>query len=159
MVWATPVADAERASRVRASPHSARRRAPHADLRTLRSYDWVIDGTLPPTASALGAPPGVLGDIEPELLLSAVREFGADRFGNFWRSSETPAAAFQSAFGTSLDAWTHAWVVRTYGGIEARPTVRRRDVAWLALALPLLVAVAARRRERVLSERLLGARA
>jgi len=29
---------------------------------------------------------------------------------------------------------------------------------WLALALPLLVVVASRRRERVLSERLLGAR-
>jgi len=133
--------------------------AARADSRTLRSYDWVIDGTYLPTASALGAPPGVLGDIEPELLLSAVRELRADRFGNFWRSSESPAAAFESAFGTSLDSWTHAWVVRTYGGAADRPTIRMRDVVWLALALPLLVAMAARRRERLLSERLLGARA
>jgi len=133
--------------------------APRADSRTPRSYDWVIDGTLPSTASALGAPAGALGNIEPELLLSAVREFGVDRFGTFWRSSESPAAAFESAFGTSLDSWTHAWVVRTYGGVTDRPTIRLRDVVWLALALPLLVAAAARRRERVLWERLLGARA
>lgn len=133
--------------------------AARADSRTLHSYDWVIDGTFLPTASALGASRGALGEIEPELLLSAVRELGADRFGNFWRSSESPAAAFESAFGTSLDSWTHAWVVRTYGGAADRPTIRMRDVVWLALALPLLVAMAARRRERLLSERLLGARA
>jgi hypothetical protein len=85
--------------------------APPADSRTPRSYDRVIDGTLPSTASALGAPAGALGDIEPELLLSAVRELGADRFGKFWRSPGSPAAAFESAFGTSLDSWTYAWVV------------------------------------------------
>ena len=133
--------------------------APRADVRALRSYDWVIHGTPPPTTSALGAPPGMLGDIEPELLLSAVRELGADRFGNFWRSSESPAAAFESAFGTSLDLWTYAWVVRTYGGAADRPTIRLRDVVWLAFTLPPLMAVAARRRERVLAERFLGARA
>jgi hypothetical protein len=133
--------------------------APPAESRTPRSDDWVIDGTLPPNASALGAPAGVLGDIEPELLLSAVREFGADRFGKFWRSSGSPAAAFESAFGTSLDSWTYAWVVRTYGSIADRPTIRLRDVVWLALALPLLVVVAARHRARVLSERFAGIRA
>ena len=134
--------------------------APRPDLRTLRFYDWAIGGTLPSTASALGAPAGALGDFEPEVLVSAVRELGADRFGKFWRSPGSPAAAFQSAFGTSLDSWTHAWVERTYGSIEGRPTIRLRDVVWLALALPLLVVVAAaRHRERVLSERFAGARA
>jgi hypothetical protein len=133
--------------------------APPADSRTPRSYDRVIDGTLPSTASALGAPAGALGDIEPELLLSAVRELGADRFGKFWRSPGSPAAAFESAFGTSLDSWTYPWVVRTYGSIADRPTIRLRDVVWLALALPLLVVVAARHRARVLSERFAGIRA
>ena len=134
------------------------RAVPSADARPPGSHEWVIDGALPATVGALGAPRGLLGDIEPELLLSAVRELGADRFGRFWRSSGTPAAAFESAFGTSLDSWTYAWVVRIYGRVSDRPTTRLRDVAWVALALPLLVVVAARRRERVLSERFAWAR-
>ena len=124
----------------------------------LHPLDWVIDGLLPMTASALGAPNGSLGDAESELLASAVRELGAERFARFWRSASSPESAFLAASGTSLESWTHAWVTRTYGAVSTRPTIRVRDVVWLALAAPLLL-IAARRRDRVLSERLLPARA
>ena len=94
-----------------------------------------------------------LGNVEGELLMSAVREFGPERFGTFWRSSAAPDAAFSQATGVTLDAWTRAWLTRTLGALPTRPTIRGSHVVWLAVAFPLLLTVAARPRERVLAER------
>ena len=94
-----------------------------------------------------------LGNVEGELLMSAVREFGPERFGRFWRSSAAPDVAFSQATGVTLDAWTPAWLSRTIGALPTRPTIRGSHVVWLAVAFPLLLTVAARPRERVLAER------
>ena len=114
----------------------------------------VIGGTL-----VTGRAKPLLGDAESEILVAAVRELGGDRFGAFWRSSAEPEAAFAAAFGVTLDAWTHTWAARTYGAVPVRPTVGVWDVMWLAMAAPLLLVIAARRRERVLSERWVESRA
>ena len=130
-----------------------------ADPATVDPSEWVVDGALPASRSGHGAAGGLLGEAESELLLSAVRELGAERFGRFWRSPASPEAAFRAASGVSLDAWTHTWAIRTYGEVPSRPTLQVRDVVWLALLAPLVVLIAARRREHVLSERLVPARA
>jgi hypothetical protein len=93
-----------------------------------------------------------LGNVEVELLMSAVREFGAERFGRFWRSDSAPDAAFATANGVALDTWTRQWLTRTFGALPTRPTVRVSYVVWLGLAAPLLLVVAARPRERVVAE-------
>ncbi|HUQ80218.1 MAG TPA: hypothetical protein VM076_03710 [Gemmatimonadaceae bacterium] len=118
----------------------------------------VIDASVPVSAAIGGRKP-LLGDAESEVLVAAVRELGAERFAAFWRSPAEPEQAFAAAFGVSLDAWTHVWAARTYGAAPARRTVSVRDVVWLAIAAPVLLAIAARRRERVLLERLVASRA
>jgi hypothetical protein len=101
----------------------------------------------------------LLGDAESEVLGAVVRELGAERFGAFWRSPASPEDAFVAAFGMTLDGWTHTWAARTYGAVPVRPTLGFRDVVWVAIAAPLLLLIAARRRERVLCERLVAWRA
>jgi hypothetical protein len=93
-----------------------------------------------------------LGNAEDELLADAVRSIGVDRFAKFWGSQSTPDSAYRSSSGTSLESWTQQWLTRTYGAVGERPTVRVRDVVWIALAAPILLAIAARPRERVLAE-------
>jgi ABC-type cobalamin/Fe3+-siderophores transport system ATPase subunit len=65
-------------------------------------------------------------------------------------SHAAPDSAYRSSSGTSLESWTQQWLTRTYGAVGERPTVRVRDVAWIALAAPILLVIAARPRERVL---------
>jgi hypothetical protein len=91
-----------------------------------------------------------LGSAEDELLADAVRSIGVDRFARFWGSPSTPDSAYRSASGTSLESWTQEWLTRTYGAVGERPTVRFRDVAWIALIAPILLVIAVRPRERVL---------
>jgi hypothetical protein len=97
-----------------------------------------------------------LGEEEGRFLADAVRSMGRDRFARFWMSDAAPEVAFALAGASELVPWTGEWVARTYGGAAQRPTVGSRDITWLAIAMPLLIAAAGRRRERVLSERLLG---
>jgi hypothetical protein len=99
---------------------------------------------------------GTLGEEEARFLADAVRDLGPDRFARFWRSDAAPEVAFAAAGAADLIPWTGAWVARTYGGAPQRPTPGVRDLTWLAVTIPLLVVAAGRRRERVLSERLLG---
>ena len=56
-----------------------------------------------------------------------------------------------------LDGESLRDVLRT-GALPPRRSVRARDIVWLALAVPLLVAVAVRPRESVLGERLFARR-
>ena len=120
---------------------------------------YVIDGPVANSSAEAGKRQQTLGHAEVELLRAAVREFGPERFGRFWRASSAPDSAFLAATGVTLDAWTQRWLTRTYGALPPRPSVRARDVVWLALAMPLLVVVAVRPRESVLGERLFARRA
>jgi len=106
------------------------------------------------SAGGPGRSRSTLGTAETEVLMTAVREFGVERFGQFWRASARPDAAFLAATGVPLDAWMRRWLARTYGDVPTRPGVQARDVLWLGLALPALLIAGARPRERVLAERL-----
>ena len=97
--------------------------------------------------------PIALGSTEPRFLADAVRELGPRRFKQFWTSSAALEAAFASASGSSLDRWTARWLQASYGTRRQPPMVGRRDLLWLAIALPLLIVIAASKRERVLTER------
>ena len=119
---------------------------------TSASPTFVLDGLATVNPGDRARSRSELGNVEVELLMSAVREFGAERFGRFWRSETVPDAAFGSAHGVTLDTWTRQWLTRTFGALPSRPTVRLSYVVWVALAAPLLLVVAARPRERVLCE-------
>jgi hypothetical protein len=114
---------------------------------------WVMDATTSTFAtSPLARPTTSLGAAEGGLLADAVRSIGPDRFAEFWRSKSRPDAAFLTSTGSSFESWTQQWLTRTYGSVGARPSVRVRDVVWLAIAAPLLLVVAARPRERVMAD-------
>jgi hypothetical protein len=127
------------------------RRSARRDPST--SSPLLLDSFGPLSAANRARSRSELGSVEGELLMSAVREFGPDRFGRFWRSSGAPDVAFTQATGVTLDAWTRTWLTRTLGPLPTRPTIRGSHVVWLAVAFPLLLTVAARPRERVLAER------
>jgi hypothetical protein len=117
---------------------------------------FVLDGAGPISAADHLRYRSALGNVEAELLMAAVREFGPERFGQFWRSEAAPDVAFRFANGITLDAWTRQWLTRTFGALPDRPAVRVSHVVWLAVAAPLLLVVAARPRERLLTARWLG---
>jgi hypothetical protein len=94
-----------------------------------------------------------VGDAAPRFLADAVRELGRARFTQFWTSSAPLESAFASASGVPLDRWTNRWLQRSYGTVRQLPTVHLSDLLWLALTLPVLILVAASKRERVLTER------
>ena len=119
---------------------------------------YVIDGSVANSSAEADKRQLTLGHAEVELLRAAVREFGHERFGRFWRSASAPDSAFLAATGVTLGSWTQRWLTRTYGALPPRRSVRARDIVWLALAVPLLVAVAVRPRESVLGERLFARR-
>ena len=114
--------------------------------------EFVLDGT-----AAFGGGDqmraGSLGTVEVELLMSAVREFGPERFARFWSSSAPPDAAFATATGVALDMWVQRWMVRSFGTLPERPTPRVSRIIWLIASAPVLLRVAARPRERVLADR------
>ena len=112
----------------------------------------VLDAA-PTSAARSGADARQLGFHERRFLADVVRDIGRERFARFWQSDGPPAAAFEAAAGVSLDAWTQRWLARTYGSARARPMPRVADALWLAAAVPLLLVVAARPRDRVLVER------
>ena len=96
----------------------------------------------------------LLGEASPRFLADAVREFGRPRFSQFWTSRAPLDSAFAAAANVSLDEWTVRWLERSYGKPQRLAAVRLHDVLWLAVLFPLVVLIAARRRERVLVERL-----
>ena len=88
------------------------------------------------------------------MLADAVHDLGPERFARFWRSDASTAEAFEAAAGIPLEVWTRRWLVRTYGDARGDPVPRPADLLWLAAALPALLVIAARPRERLLVERL-----
>ena len=112
---------------------------------------WVLDGSAARASPSFSGTDAALGDAGSRLLADMVRDLGPERFGRFWRADTTPDSALVAASGTTLDAWTNAWLTRAYGAAPRHPGVEAVDVMWLAAAMPLLVFVAARRRQRVLA--------
>ena len=71
--------------------------------------------------------------LEIHLFSAMERAFGADRFGDFWRSPLEPEAAFREAFGEPMDLWVMKWI-RSY----LRPTPRGPGVPVQATLLAFL---------------------
>jgi hypothetical protein len=95
----------------------------------------------------------LLGDASPRFLADAVREFGRPRFARFWTSDAPLDSAFAAASNVSLTEWTTRWLVRSYGSPRPVSVIRLQDLLWAALLIPVLIVIAARKRERVLVER------
>lgn len=93
-------------------------------------------------------------------LSDLIRDQGRERFANFWKSDKALDAAFQSAFGEELGAWTHRWTVRQWEnsfqhmdnpqplflGATLAPSWTLLVLGWTGVAL-LLTAWAARKRQ------------
>jgi hypothetical protein len=95
----------------------------------------------------------MLGDASSRFLADAVRELGSARFAQFWTSSAPLESAFAGAANVSLDEWTARWLEHSYGKRQRSPAIRMPEILWLVVLLPLLVVIAASKREWVLSER------
>jgi hypothetical protein len=106
------------------------------------------------TASPDGWQQQRAGEHQGRYLADVVRDLGPERFARFWHADGSVEAAFAAAAGVDLAAWTETWLARTYGAVPDRPSVRTRDVVWLAVAAPLLLLAAARPREQLLIESL-----
>jgi len=111
-----------------------------------------LRGAMNGLANSPGQRPAAIGEAEGRLLADMVRDLGPERFARFWRADTTPDAAFATAAGTSLEPWMQGWLSRTYGAAPESPALQVPDVLWLAAATPVLLLVAARRRERILGE-------
>ena len=92
------------------------------------------------------------GDLLTSTMLDDLeRAFGAEAFGRFWSSSQPVTAAFQDAFGTSVDAWVLEWA-RSLDGADANLKVAPAApetllmVLYALIGLGLAVVVGARRR-------------
>ena len=96
----------------------------------------------------------VLGEAAPRLLADAAREYGLTRFARFWTSNAPLDSAFAGAAGVSLTEWTGQWLEGTYGKPQRSRSVQLHELFWLAVLIPVLLLIAAGRRERVLAERL-----
>lgn len=100
----------------------------------------------------VGANDWELAGVSLERMLSdVVRDVGTSRFGAFWSSDAAPDVAFARATGASLRSWTHEWLATHLRMPADRPAPRARSLVWLALALPLLLVAAVRRREWLLA--------
>lgn len=131
------------ALRVNASPGDVER-------GPIRRLAWILDPSVVTTATSTGTPATTLGSAEDQLLADAARSLGTERFRQFWQASSSPDTAFLAAAGVGLDEWTQQWLSRTYGAAPSRPSVRLRDLFWLAIAGPIALLIAARPRQRVL---------
>ena len=77
--------------------------------------------------------------------LSAVQErFGRERFGGFWRSPLDPPAAFQEAFGESMDLWIMGWLRSRMEPSPRGPGVPLQATLFTLLALGVLAGGAVR---------------
>ena len=59
-----------------------------------------------------------MDDEQSWYLADLIRAMGRERFARFWISPLPRDSAFESAFGVSMDEWTHRWLV------DRRPSVR-----------------------------------
>ena len=78
------------------------------------------------------------------------REFGADAFGEFWRSDRDPNEAFAAAFGVDGLDWFRGWAEGKFGELRGGPTLRATTAGLLipvmVLTMLLSAFVAVRRR-------------
>jgi hypothetical protein len=93
-------------------------------------------------------------------LSDLIRDQGPEKFASFWKSDQALDAAFQSAFGETLGAWTQRWSVRQWEnsyqqmynpqplllGATLAPEWPLLALAWTGVAL-LLTTLAARNRQ------------
>lgn len=56
-----------------------------------------------------------LGADENNYLGDLARSLGPERFAKLWKSNEDLSTAFAAATGKDIGAWTHDWIVDTYG--------------------------------------------
>jgi hypothetical protein len=91
------------------------------------------------------------GERSAWLLSDMARDIGDERFRTFWRSPDALEVAFQQATGTSIEEWTRRWLGRGVEPAVSQAGMLLPNVAWAVMALPLLLAVAVRSRERVFS--------
>ena len=82
----------------------------------------IVARGVPLLASVERGPAGLGQALEAGMLADLERQFGAEAFGRFWRSSETPTVAFEQAFGTSVDGWVRDWA-RSFEGASANINV------------------------------------
>jgi hypothetical protein len=107
-----------------------------SDARVARTLPSALGGVYDP------ATPPALTQTSTYLLGDLEREYGAERFGRFWRSQDDVAQAFQSAFGVPIADWTAAWVAAHLGTLTPGPALPRQASSGTVLAL-LLGALAA----------------
>ena len=106
-----------------------------------------------PLSGIIGSGPAArrlyLGERSRWFLSDVARDIGPERFRTFWRSSESPEVAFRMAADMPLEEWTQRWLRRGVNPVVREAGVRLPNVAWLVLALPFLLAIAVRPRERI----------
>jgi hypothetical protein len=103
-----------------------------------------------PYAMVSSDPPDV------RVLSDMVQEFGPERFRAFWTSTQPPEQAFARAMGRSLIDWTRGRLERVAVAPARAAVISWDSCLWLALALPALIALSARRRETVLVGKVAG---
>jgi hypothetical protein len=82
---------------------------------------------------------GIAGSKASEILSSAVRELGRDRFKTFWTSPDSVSVAFQKAAGERWGAFIQRWMVAHYG--EVHPGSRMSGYAMLTSTILVVVAI------------------
>lgn len=93
-----------------------------------------------------------LGRREWMLLAGMVRTLGRDRFGRFWTSNLPVPAAFESASGEPVGAWTSRWAVAEYGKLPGiGPGVSRTGgtMSLMFIVLAVLVTLRAGARRQI----------
>jgi len=107
-----------------------------SDPRVARTLPSALGGVYDP------ATPPALTETATYLLGDLEREYGAERFGRFWRSREDVPQAFEGAFGVPIADWTAGWVATHLGPVTPGPALPRQASIGTVLAL-LLGALAA----------------
>lgn len=103
-----------------------------------------------------------VGTVRPPsraLVSAMITDFGREKFQKFWSSDQPFEAAFQSAFGETLGAWTARWAAHDWRnsdearhgnpeillGVTLRPSWLLITIGWSILALAIAAGVARRR--------------
>ncbi len=122
-----------------------------ANVVASSASSWRLANFTDDTLATSGGPYAMGGGTMPDLrvLSDMVREFGPERFRAFWTSSDGPEQAFERAMGVSLIDWTRQRLERSAIAPSRVAVITWDSYLWLALVLPFLIALSARRRETV----------
>ena len=105
-----------------------KRGAPNGPIR-------IADGYLVRNAGLSGQNASFVADL--------IADRGLDNFRRFWRSPLPVEAAFEEAYGTSLDDWTRGWVRQRVGTVELGAPLHVPGVLAGLLVVVLVVALTA----------------